>query len=251
MEENLKNKLGLITFIIVVLFLAIGGYFFMKYVVDGEIPLKNTSDKINYKLDNSKDYIYFENEKIISEEAEISFKDVRINLNTQEVLEESLNSETARYLENIQYISKSNLMTNEIVNYDNDDLYALTFRNYEAYEFDKYVSLLIKDYNYSCFDFVTFKNTKSYIFDTTTGKILSNEEIMDLYNVKLDDIKAKVRTDLENSQATENGIEIIKIDETIDNLDDLAFYITDYGRLNVSYLVKSTQEDYNKVTEVK
>ena len=43
--------------------------------------------------------------------------------------------------------------------------------------------------------------------------------------------------------------ELIKIDDTIDNLN-YSLYINDYGRLYVSFLVKTTKVDYNEVMEV-
>ena len=87
MEENFKSKLGFVFFIFIILFLAIGGYFFMEYTLN---------KVVNYKIDDTKDFIYFTNESTISEGAGIYYKDVVINLNTQTTLTESLAKENER-----------------------------------------------------------------------------------------------------------------------------------------------------------
>ena len=84
MEENLKNKLGFWTFFFIVIFLAIGGYFLTDYLLKnpGESKEKNNSEITSYKIDEEKDYIYFENEEDIIDEngAEVFYKDVIIKI---------------------------------------------------------------------------------------------------------------------------------------------------------------------------
>jgi len=176
MEENLKNKFGFWVFILLILTLAIGGYFFTRYILninDGSNgKINNLNGKENYKINEDEDYIYYINEEVISEGAEIYYKDVIINFNTQRVLNESLEKENKIYKNNIKYITDMNLINNEIINYNNDNLYALNFREYKTYEFDKYISLVINDYYYSCFDLITFDNVKSYVFNVENGQLL-------------------------------------------------------------------------------
>ncbi len=249
MEENFKNKFGFIIFILIVLFLAIGGYFFKDYVLN-EDNKKIDDTKEEIRIDKNKDYLYFKDENMISEEAEIDFKNVVINLKTQETLNDTLEKENRIYKNNIKYISKMNLPTDEVINYNNDDLYSLTFRNYETYDYDDYVSLVIKDYNYTCFDSVTFNDTKSYVFNKINGELLDIDELLDIYDLTMDDVKNKVREYLNSKQAIDNDVEVIKIDDTINNLENNLFYINDYGKLCISYLVKTTQVDYNETMEV-
>lgn len=252
MEENFKSKLGFIFFILIVLFLAIGGYFFMDYTLNNKETNNEEEDQvISYKIDDSKDYIYYINESTISEGAQIYYKDVVINLNTQTTLTESLAKENERYKNNVQKISETDLISDELINYRNDDIYALTFRNYENYEFGKYVSLVIYDYNYSCFDSITFKEFKSYVFDSSTGKRVENDELLKMYNLNMDNIKEKVRTDLESKQGNnEEGTANINIDETLNNIEESQFYINNFGRLCVCYLAKTAEGSYNEVMEV-
>lgn len=226
----------------------------MKYTLDEdnkkEINNKKNNEEISYKIDEDKDYIYFENEETISEGAEIYYRDVIINLNTQTVLTETLNNENKMYKNNIKYISDQNIISNELIHFNYDNLYALTFREYNVYSYDKYVSLLINDYNYTCFDEKTFNKSKAYIFDIKNGTLLKEEEILNLYNTNMEQIKEAIKNVLISKQTMVDDVELIKVEETINDMNTYAFYINDYGKLYISYLVKTTQVDYNEIMEV-
>lgn len=249
MEENFKGKFGFIIFILIVLFLAIGGFFFTKYTLNNkeEEPKEKITD---YKIDKKKDYIYYTDNDTISEDAEMEYMNVVINLKGQENLTNSLKEENERYKSNIKYITDQPELPSEVINYNNDNIYALTYRTFENYEFDKYVSLVIKDYNYSCFDLLTFTNSKSYVFDTSTGKLLEENEILNKYNTTLDKIKEQIREYLNADQKKITDVGI-NIDETVNNLNNYSLYINEYGRLYISFLVKSSKEDYNDNMEVR
>ena len=250
MEENLKSKLGFSVFFVVIIFLLVGGYIYTNYTLkEDKKKIKETNDVINYKIDNDKDFIYFENEEIISEEAEITFKDVIINLNTQDVLNESLSKENKIFKENIKYISDQNILSDQIINYNNDNLYALSFRNFSNYEYDKYISLVINYYNYTCFDSVTYDKSKSYVFNTSNGLLLTEEELLNIYDLNIENVKEKVREYLNSKQSVVDGVELIKIDDTLNDFT-YGLYINNYGKLCVSLLVKTTQVDYNENVEV-
>ena len=255
MEENFKNKLGFWTFFFIVAFLAIGGYFFTDYILNNKIEDKtkdNKKEQIDYKIDKDKDFVYFTNEESIIDEdgAEVYYKDVIINIKGQENITEILEKENKIYKNNIKYLNEVELLTDEIINYNYNNIYALTFREYKLYNYNDYISLVIDDHNYSCFDLNTFIGTNSYIFNIKNGALISFEEVLDLYDVKMDTIKEKIRNHLLDGQNVVDEVELIKIDETIDNLD-YSLYINEYGRLYISYLVKTTQVDYNEVMEVK
>lgn len=250
MDENFKGKFGFILFIFIILFLAIGGFFFTKYVLS-EKKEEVKEEVTDYKIDKNKDYIYYTDNETISEEAELEYMNVIINLKGQETLTNSLKEENERYKNNVKYISDQTELPSEIINYNNDNIYALTYRTYENYEFDKYVSLVIKDYNYSCFDLLTFTSTKSYVFDTTTGKLLEESDILNKYNTTIDKIKEQMKEYLNSKQTKVEDVDLIKIDETINELNNYSLYINEYGRLYISFLVKSNKEDYNDSMEVR
>ena len=249
MEDSFKGKFGFIIFIIIVLFLAIGGFFFTKYVLSekDESPKEKITD---YKIDKKQDYIYYTDNETISEDAELEYMNVVINIKGQETLTNSLKEENERYKNNVKYISDQGELPSEVINYNNDNIYALTYRTYENYEFDKYVSLVIKDYNYSCFDLLSFSHIKSYIFDTSNGKLIKEEEVLKKYNTDIETIKSQIKEYLNADQKKieENGI---NVDETINNFNNYSLYINEYGRLYISFLVKSDKEDYNDSMEVR
>lgn len=254
MEENFKNKLGFWTFFFIVAFLAIGGYFFTDYILnikDDDNKNQNENEKINYKIDKDKDYVYFQNEKSIIDEdgAEVYYKDVIINIKGQENITEILENENEKYQNNIKYLSDMEFLSDELITYKYNNIYALTFREYKVYEYNDYVSLVIDDHNYSCFDLNTFIGTKSYVFNVSNGKLLTNEEILSLYDINMNHIINKIRENLISNQQVVEEVELIKIDETIDDLN-YSLYINEYGRLYISFLVKTTQVDYNEVMEV-
>ena len=107
MEENFKNKLGFFTFFFIVLFLLVGGYIYTNHSINEKKNnlSKNKEDKIDYRIDNKKDYIYYINESVLSSDAEIDYKDVVINLEVAKTINESLSKENKSYRENIQYIT--------------------------------------------------------------------------------------------------------------------------------------------------
>lgn len=254
MEENFKNKLGFWMFFVIVLFLAVGGYFFTDYILNvKEDVSKNNKkeEKINYKIDEEKDYIYFQNEKSIIDEddVEVYYKDVIINIKGQENITEILENENKKYQGNIKYLSDMELLSEDIITYNYNNIYALTFREYKVYEYNNYVSLVIDNHNYSCFDLNSFASTKSYVFDISEGKLLTNEEVLNLYDVNMNHIINKIKEKLTNDQQVVDEVELIKIDETINDLN-YSLYINEYGRLYISFLVKTTQVDYNEIMEV-
>ena len=249
MEENFKSKFGFCLFFLLIFGLLIGGYFFTKYYLQ-EDEVSKLTEKTNYKIDDSKDYFYFINEGTISESAEIYYKDVVININTQTTLTEALAKENQIYKNNIKYIKDQDNIIDDIITYKNDDIYSLMFRMYETYEFGKYISLVVKDYDYSCFTGITFNKSTAYVFNKDEGKRLLENDLLNMYGLNIDKVKERVKEYLESIQTEIDDEPVIKIDETLNNLKLNSLYINEYGKLVVSYIVKTTQTDYNEITEV-
>ena len=252
MEENFKNKLGFFTFFFIVLFLLVGGYIYTNHSINEKKNnlSKNKEDKIDYRIDNKKDYIYYINESVLSSDAEIDYKDVVINLEVAKTINESLSKENKSYRENIQYITdhKDDILSNELIK-DNNNIYSMTFRTYEDYEFGKYISLVINEYNYSCFSEETFNRSITYVFNKEENILLTDDDLLNMYNTNMDKIKEKLSEYLNNKQSKVDGVDVIKAEETLDNLE-YSLYINEFGKLCVSFLVKTTQVDYNEIMEV-
>ena len=71
------------------------------------------------------------------------------------------------------------------------------------------------------------------------------------YYTSLDKIKEQMREYLNSKQTKVEDVDLIKIDETINELNNYSLYINEYGRLYISFLVKSNKEDYNDSMEVR
>lgn len=252
MIESKNNIIGSILFIALVLFLGIGGFFFTKHVTkDDDTKINEVEEsKITeeHKIDKEKDYIYFTDEKFISMEPDITYKDVVINLNTAETINRTLKNELNEIRNSVKYIKDNELDPTREIMYE-DEIYSASERNYETFEYKEYVSLLVKDYDFNCYDGSLLKKISSYVFNVSTGKLLLTNDLMDMYYINMDEVKISIREKLEKDQIIEEELELIKIDETINGLDNqtnYALYIDKYGDLNISYIVKTNQVDYNE-----
>lgn len=244
--EDSKSKVGSFLFIVFILCLIIGGQLlYYKVLHKDDVKENDNKGKVDYRIDKKKDFVYYTNESVISEGVDIYYKDVVINIKGQEVLTESLNKENAIYKENIKYISDQNLLSDDLINYNHDNLYMLNYRDYDTSQYKNYYSLLILDYSYDCFDLSSIQKIKSYVFDTNTGKLLTDDELLKEFNTSWDTIKEKMREHLTEKQEIVNEAELIKIDETINNLDNYGFTVNSIGNLVINFLVKTTQVDYN------
>lgn len=253
MNDTRDNVVWGIVFVIFILVLAIGGFFLTKHLTadEKESSLTNLNETLSdkHKIDKTKDYIYFENEKIISSEPDITYKDVIINLDVAESINNTLKTEMNNIRNSVKYISDNELDPERSVLYDDENIYSASERNFETYNYKEYISLVIKDYDFNCYDGSLFKNLKSYVFNVETGKLLLTTDLLELYETDMNEVKNKIREQLQESQTIENEIELIKVEETINALNtssNYAIYIDKYGDLNISYIVKTTQVDYNE-----
>lgn len=258
MEDSRSNIVGSIFFFLIIIILGVGGYFLTIHLTKD--TNKKTDEHVEnivldeHKINKEQDYIYFANEKFISMEPDITYKDVTINLDTAETINQTLKKELDEIRKSVKYISDNELDPNKTIMYDGENIYSAEERNYETYNYKEYISLIVKDYEFNCYDGSLLKNLKSYVFDTKTGKLKLNNELFEEYDIDLSKLKSLAREKLNNSQTTdeENGLELILIEDTISNLNDnnYALYIDNYGDLYASFIVKTTQVDYNETIKL-
>lgn len=255
MDDTKRNIIGSITFILIILVLAIGGYFLTIYLTQDDIKEKEniSEEKVSdiHKVNKEKDYVYFENEKFISMEPDITYKDVVINLDTAETLNQTLKNELDEIRTSVKYISDNELDHNRTVMYDGENIFSAKERNYESFLYKEYISLLVKDYDFNCYDGSLLKSLKSYVFNIDTGKMVLPNDLLNLYNFDINQIIDKVRNELLKEQIIdeETNQELILIEDTINSLSDsnnYAIYIDKYGDLYISFIVKTNEVDYNK-----
>jgi len=247
MNDSSRNIIGSITFFLIVIILAVGGFFLTKYLTKDEIEETSTNDvTINYehKVNKEKEFIYYENENFISMEPDITYKDVIINLDVAETINQTLKSELDEIRNSVKYIKDNELDPNR-------EIISAKERNYESFEYKNYISLLVKDYEFTCYEGSLLTELRSFVYNTQTGKMILPNDLFELYKINIDIIKEKVRTKLNDSQIvdTETNVELILIDETVNGLDDsknFALYIDKYGDLYISFIVKTNEVDYNE-----
>lgn len=254
MEEKNRTIIGCIAFLLLILVIGIGGYLYtFKNDKHKETIKKENKITDEYKKDKNKDYIYYTDEKVISEELNLIYKNPIINLNNSQTnaIYNELSEENETYYNNIQKISETENPTGEEIAFNTDDIFSATIRDYENYEYKNYITLVVTDSSYDCFKGIhDYTSIKSYLFDVSKNERISNIDVLELYNTSLSEIKEKIKIELQENQEIIDGIENIKIDETIENLSNnnsYGLYIDNSGNLIIKYIVKSNQMNYNEV----
>ena len=253
MEEKNKAIFGCIVFILLILVIGIGGYIytFKNHKHQNTNKIQEIDLNIN-KKDVNKDYIYYIDEIVVSENLNLVYKNPVINLdNTQvEAINNELRNENDNYYNSIRKISETTNDTGKEIAFEIDDIYSATIRDYENYKYENYISLMVTDSLYDCFTGIyDYSLIKSYIFETTTNERISNIDILSKYNITISEVKEKIREKLQNDQTVIDEVESIKIDETIENLSNdnsYGLYIDESGNLVIKYVVKSNQINYNE-----
>lgn len=246
MENREKNTFLSVLFFVFIVGLIVAGYLYTNNLMHKDKkPVKKEEKEIDYRIDKDKDYIYFENENIISEEPDIVLKDAFINIEGAEIINSSLKTEMDEIRKQVVYLNESNTDPTKEKIFEESNIYSALERQYVTYKTKDYFSLLIKDLSFNCYEDFTFNSVKSYVIDLKNSKVLTNEEILSKYNIKLDDIKNKISERLDSTQSEVEGQEVIKKDETLNNIDGKYGLYFDGISLYVSYVVKSNFVDYN------
>lgn len=244
-----KNVWGMIFLTIIILSFVVGGYFAMDYFTQVKEDVKTDKPKeetVDLRIDKTKDYIYYENGEEILEEEEITRDEAVLNFTTLKDINDNLRKEEKEIYQDIKYIKDLEL-EEDLVYQDNEEgIYSLKYRNYENYKFNDYVSLISVDYDYDVVNGSVPYALKSYVVDINTGNILSEEELLNKYNLSKSIIEEKIKDRLNDTQVLSEEENVIDINGTIDNLK-YTLYINKLGKLTVSFIVKSNKINYNDV----
>ncbi|MEG1506396.1 MAG: hypothetical protein RR189_01315 [Bacilli bacterium] len=252
-----KNTFGVVLLTIIILTISIGGYFFMRHVLDTENKSKtedvrdNTSKK-DFRINKDKDFIYYESptSAIILDTEEIIHQDVVINFlsmaGTNDVLKNELNTIKSK----VKYMKDVTIPEGTEVTKNSKDIYSLEYRTYEDFAFGSYVSLLIKDFTYDVIKGETPALLNSYVIDKTTGNLVESDELLKKYNLTMDEVKKQVKKRLSDMQVVSGDVEVIDIEGTLKNFTTFAFYINKNGKLAITYVVKSPKSNYNDSIEL-
>ena len=120
--DNTKNVIGLVAFIFILLIFVVGGYFVMDYMLDNPRNENNNNGITEIKeirIDDTKEYVYFDNTEDILHEEHIVKEDVIINIegfadNTINTMLDYIHSESFVEMINklLEYISPRQIQLN-------------------------------------------------------------------------------------------------------------------------------------------
>ena len=129
--ERQRDLFGGIAFVVFVIVLIVGGFFLTRYLTSEKEHIKVLKNEIDkYKLDASKDLVYYENETIVSAEPDIVHKDIVINLKEASTINEILKEEMESSIRNsIKKISESEIDPNRELLFNKEDIFSAKERN--------------------------------------------------------------------------------------------------------------------------
>ena len=231
-------------FVIVLLIFIVGGFVMMKKSASklNEEPSKNIEEKEEIKdirLDSTKDYIYYTDSEEKVHELDIIFKNVNLNFNDANGIAKILNDETEQLKKTLTY-------DEEIADAPYNHLISAKYKVYNTYTFDNYISLVVDYYDYHYESLVSYLTTKTYVFDKITGNLLSNEKLLDAYELTKDDVINKVKTHIADEDIAKEEEDLDEV-ATVEAMTELSLFVDKIGRLSISVLVKSDQKDYNEI----
>lgn len=252
MQENDSNYLGfgLFFFLIVLIILVCSMLLFLNVRNKNQEKIVTDTNEVvvsdKNKKDKSKDFIYFIDEEIMSEELNLVYKMPVINLNSEDA--NRINEEIKSYATQIKgTLEKGD--PSKCYYEEPNDIFKTDYLDYAVYTYQEYVTLLIRESNYSCQNgFSSSSKVKSYTFDVLSGHLLSMDALLSKYDMTLTKVLEQIREHLNNEQTIVDGIPNIKIEETINDLksqETYVIYIDEYGDLILNYVVKTTSLDYN------
>ena len=248
MENKGRNIFMSFLFLGIIIAMIIGGYIYIKDLTkdNSKKQKEETKEEIkDYRLDKEKDYIYYDNEEIISLDPELTFKDVYLNIEGADIINSTLKSEMDDIRKSIEYLNETNKDESKTLLYEETTVYNTKERNYLTYESKNYVSLVINDLNFNCYDDFLITGIKSYVIDTKTANILTFEDLLKKYNLANEDVLDRVSSRLDETQSLNGEVEVIKKDETLNTLFDNYGYYINSGDLYITFIVKTNFVNYN------
>lgn len=146
------------------------------------------------KIDSTKKYVYLENEEQIlyDKQKDFSYKEselvININKDTIKEIEEKLNNNKRLYHDSYIYSNDIKYALNySKYNTENNYLKSFIYDEYEIYETNNYVSIVVVTHNID-YDINNISNITTYNIDINTGKIYKDEEILKVFNKTSSDI---------------------------------------------------------------
>lgn len=235
--DRQNSKLTFFIFILVIIGLIVLGYFLIK---KPDISEKILDDTETLEIDKTKNIVYYDNIDVISSEAQLEYKDIHINLNSDDAreLETKLNSNMNKIRG--KYTKLEDNSNQEIIN-EADGIAQAEIIDYNTFNSTNYVTIEVNEYEFLA-SAMTFDNKLTYYcLDKRSGKLLTNQIIMKQENLSADTIRTKIYDHIKDNDE-------IDIDVTMNN--PYTLYYNEYGKVKANIIVKIGDINYNDNVEI-
>ena len=235
--DRQNSKLTFFIFILVIIGLIVLGYFLIK---KPDISEKILDDTETLEIDKTKNIVYYDNVDVISSEAQLEYKDIHINLNSDDAreLETKLNNNMNKIRG--KYTKLEDNSNQEIIN-EADGIAQAEIIDYNTFNSTNYVTIEVNEYELLA-SAMTFDNKLTYYcLDKRSGKLLTNQIIMKQENLSADTIRTKIYDHIKDNAE-------IDIDVTMNN--PYTLYYNEYGKVKANIIVKIGDINYNDNVEI-
>ncbi len=235
--DRQNSKLTFFIFILVIIGLIVLGYFLIK---KPDISEKILDDTETLEIDKTKNIVYYDNIDVISSEAQLEYKDIHINLNSDDAreLETKLNNNMNKIRG--KYTKLEDNSNQEIIN-EADGIAEAEIIDYNTFNSTNYVTIEVNEYEFLA-SAMTFDNKLTYYcLDKRSGKLLTNQIIMKQENLSADTIRTKIYDHIKDNDE-------IDIDVTMNN--PYTLYYNEYGKVKANIIVKIGDINYNDNVEI-
>lgn len=232
-----NSKLTFVIFILIILGLMGGGY----YLIDKKNSKENNEEIITDKrIDKNKEFIYYDDIEIISKEASLAYKNIHINLESDELknLENKLNSDMNSIRGTYKKIPEE--LEKEIIN-PADDIYEAPIIEYNIYETTDYLTIEVNKYTFYATNEDFANELSYYVISKKHAKLLNDQEIIKNENLNSDLIRSQIYDYIKN-------IEDIDLDVTMNNAYTL--YYGENGKVKANIIVKIGDITYNDNVQI-
>ena len=235
--DRQNSKLTFFIFILVIIGLIVLGYFLIK---KPDISEKILDDTETLEIDKTKNIVYYDNIDVISSEAQLEYKDIHINLNSDDAreLETKLNNNMNKIRG--KYTKLEDNSNQEIIN-EADGIAEAQIIDYNTFNSTNYVTIEVNEYEFLA-SAMTFDNKLTYYcLDKRSGKLHTNQIIMKQENLSADTIRTKIYDHIKDNAE-------IDIDVTMNN--PYTLYYNEYGKVKANIIVKIGDINYNDNVEI-
>lgn len=235
--DRQNSKLTFFIFILVIIGLIVLGYFLIK---KPDISEKILDDTETLEIDKTKNIVYYDNVDVISSEAQLEYKDIHINLNSDDAreLETKLNNNMNKIRG--KYTKLEDNSNQEIIN-EADGIAEAQIIDYNTFNSTNYVTIEVNEYEFLA-SAMSFDNKLTYYcLDKRSGKLLTNQIIMKQENLSADTIRTKIYDHIKDNDE-------IDIDVTMNN--PYTLYYNEYGKVKANIIVKIGDINYNDNVEI-